>query len=298
MAEKRKILIIRESNADQDSIFLALQESGYQTLPLPPGGNCLDFIAAAHTDIVLLDIMLPNDSSLEILQKIRRHYSRIQQPIIMVTGTSDSAPVIAALKAGANDYITRPIDTEVMLTRIQTQLQIRDLSNHMEHMIQLRTKELEEAHSHLQQVMAEKDSHLDLANQYDVTLKNVLETSKDTETSLKKELIAKITEDVLPFLSSAKRSANIDKTAIEHVENRLKDLIHSDTSVGTSIRGLLSYTEVRIASLVKEGFQAKEIAAELSIAVSTVNNHIARIRQKLGIKRQKTNLRKYLKDMG
>jgi DNA-binding NarL/FixJ family response regulator len=99
-------------------------------------------------------------------------------------------------------------------------------------------------------------------------------------------------KEILPLIISIKTNKN--RTVIEHIENKLKDILHPNTSVSPLIRNRLSFSQVRIANLVKEGYTAKKIAKELSIATSTVNNHIARIRQKLGIINKKTGLKGFL----
>jgi CheY-like chemotaxis protein len=73
-------------------------------------------------DLMLLDMMMPEMSGLEVLARIRLHYSQGALPVIMVTAKSQSEDVVGALKAGANDYITKPVDFSIALARVAAQL--------------------------------------------------------------------------------------------------------------------------------------------------------------------------------
>jgi DNA-binding response OmpR family regulator len=97
-------------------------------IALEEGRLCLEAIEIQKPDLVLLDIMLPDCDGRDLLKAIRERLSSIQLPIIMVTAKVDSSDVVEALRFGANDYITKPVDTEIALMRVRTQLRIRELS--------------------------------------------------------------------------------------------------------------------------------------------------------------------------
>jgi len=71
---------------------------------------------------VLLDIMMPGISGIEVLKKLRETYSPTELPIIMATAKHQSKDIVEALKLGANDYVTKPLDFPVVLARVQTHL--------------------------------------------------------------------------------------------------------------------------------------------------------------------------------
>ena len=78
----------------------------------PPrdGQSALDIIASRPIDLVLLDVMMPGISGLDVLKEIRKSLSRLELPVIMVTALNESFDAVEALSIGANDYITKPID--------------------------------------------------------------------------------------------------------------------------------------------------------------------------------------------
>jgi len=82
----------------------------------------LERVKLDGTDLVLLDIEMPEVSGLDALKTLREVYSAIELPIIMVTAKNQSEDIVKALDLGANDYLTKPIDFPVALARIGTQL--------------------------------------------------------------------------------------------------------------------------------------------------------------------------------
>ncbi len=85
------------------------------------------FVDEHSPDIVLLDVEMPGMNGLEVLAELRKTYSSIELPVIMVTSHDDTEMIVKALSSGANDYITKPVTMEVAVARIKTQLKIKDL---------------------------------------------------------------------------------------------------------------------------------------------------------------------------
>ncbi|MBA3564962.1 MAG: response regulator [Gammaproteobacteria bacterium] len=93
---------------------------------LIPLGFAHRSFCSTQPDLVLLDINMPGMSGLEVLALIRGKYPIAELPVIMATARSDGADIVEALRLGANDYVTKPLDFPVMLARTRTQLQLRD----------------------------------------------------------------------------------------------------------------------------------------------------------------------------
>jgi CheY-like chemotaxis protein len=86
--------------------------------------------------------MMPKMDGNEVLKQLREHYSQIQLPVIMVTSKSDASDVVEALQNGANDYVIKPVQFDVALKRIETQLTLASQSKAM-----VRSQELEAINS-------------------------------------------------------------------------------------------------------------------------------------------------------
>jgi sigma-B regulation protein RsbU (phosphoserine phosphatase) len=101
---------------------------------------------------VLLDIMMVGLNGLEVLRALRSRHSATQLPVIMTTARGESEDIVEALKLGANDYVTKPIDFPVLLARIQTQLALKHAVERiirLEENLTVRNGELERANTQL-----------------------------------------------------------------------------------------------------------------------------------------------------
>ncbi len=125
-----RILIVDDNRVNRRVLEARLSGEGYEPRTVESAKDALEVFAesrveALPVDLILLDIMMPEMDGMEFLQIIRRRYSALQLPIIMVTAKDQSADVVAALRAHANDYVTKPIDFEVLLSRMETHLALQ-----------------------------------------------------------------------------------------------------------------------------------------------------------------------------
>lgn len=121
------LLIVDDSKASREALLAILSDEGYECQAAGNGATALQILRGQRVDLVLLDIAMPGVSGLEVLDELRRYHSAMDLPVIMVTGQSNSQAIANALDRGANDYIAKPVDLNVLLARIRTQLQLRDL---------------------------------------------------------------------------------------------------------------------------------------------------------------------------
>jgi PAS domain S-box-containing protein len=116
------ILVVDDNEDNRDILSRRLKREGHRVALAENGQQALDIVAKEHFDLVLLDIMMPGMSGLEVLKRLRETYSPTQLPIIMATAKDQSKDIVEALKLGANDYVTKPLDFPVVLARVQTHL--------------------------------------------------------------------------------------------------------------------------------------------------------------------------------
>lgn len=114
-----KILIIEDEEKIARFIELELSYEGYTTTKAFDGRTGLELAETGEFDLILLDIMLPQLSGMEVLRRIRRTSS---VPIIMLTARDSVIDKVSGLDSGANDYITKPFAIEELLARIRTAL--------------------------------------------------------------------------------------------------------------------------------------------------------------------------------
>ena len=129
---RKTILIVDDSAFDRNLLAKALSDkSDFQTVAAASGNECLEILSAQKIDLVLMDIMMPGTLGTEVLVKIREKFNQIELPIIMVTAKADAKDVISSLKSGANDFISKPLNFDIALSRISTHLMLADISNEM-----------------------------------------------------------------------------------------------------------------------------------------------------------------------
>lgn len=122
------LLIVDDNEMNREVLQRRLARQGYDITTASSGKEALDLIAKRRFDLALFDIMMPEISGLEALAIVRETYSLADLPVIMVTAKTQSEDIVEALKLGANDYVTKPIDFPVLLARVQTHLRLRRLS--------------------------------------------------------------------------------------------------------------------------------------------------------------------------
>jgi CheY-like chemotaxis protein len=101
-----------------------LERSGFRVLTAGSGAEALEAVRQSGVDMVLLDIMMPGMTGLDVLRTLRATRSSAALPVLMVTAKTDSEDVVEALALGANDYITKPVDFPVALERIKKELRM------------------------------------------------------------------------------------------------------------------------------------------------------------------------------
>lgn len=120
MAEK--ILLIEDEEKLARMVELELRYEGYEVEKAFDGRAGLDKALSGEFDLVLLDIMLPALSGMEVLRRLRKES---QLPVIMLTARDTVVDKVAGLDSGADDYITKPFEIEELLARIRAALRKR-----------------------------------------------------------------------------------------------------------------------------------------------------------------------------
>lgn len=117
---QRTLLVIEDDTAVRQGLVDILTLEGYGLLEAPDGDVGLDKALSATCDLILLDLVMPGKSGLEILEEVRRH--RPTLPVIIMTALGDEADRIKGLKLGADDYVVKPFSTAELTARIEAVL--------------------------------------------------------------------------------------------------------------------------------------------------------------------------------
>jgi len=126
---KENILVIDDEKDIVRIIQYHLKREGFRVIKAHSGGAALDIIDSANDiGLIILDLMLPGINGLEICKKLKSNEKTKFIPIIMLTVKSDESDVIKGLKAGADDYITKPFSPKILVERVKTVLKRRGAS--------------------------------------------------------------------------------------------------------------------------------------------------------------------------
>jgi len=152
MNDPAKILVVDDNQANVDILRARLQANGYNVITAEDGEEALAAVREHVPDLILLDIMMPKVDGIEVCRQLRADESLPYIPIIMVTAKSDSKDVVAALDAGGDEYLTKPVDHASLVARVKSMLRIKALQDK----VQEQTAELRQWNSTLEQRVAEQ----------------------------------------------------------------------------------------------------------------------------------------------
>lgn len=122
--ETGRILLVDDFPYDRDLLLEGLVSRGHNVVACESGEEALDVLAEQNFELILLDSKMPGMDGLDVLREIRLTHSRLHLPVIMVTGLDQAPAIVEALRDGANDYVTKPVDLDVIAARISSQLSI------------------------------------------------------------------------------------------------------------------------------------------------------------------------------
>ncbi|MBI3892302.1 MAG: response regulator [Candidatus Wallbacteria bacterium] len=156
--EPPRVVVVDDDDANRDLLMSLLQPQGYEVFTAGDGREAIGLVRSRRPDIVLLDLLMPGVSGIEVCETLKQDEHTGQIPIVMLTGLCGSEEKIRSIRAGANDFITKPFIQEELLLRIDSLIRIKRLhdelenknqalqnqTTHLEHLVRQRTAELEE----------------------------------------------------------------------------------------------------------------------------------------------------------
>lgn len=123
------LLVVDDLAANRELMARRLERSGFRVLTAEDGPEALAVLRRQDVDMVLLDIMMPGMTGLDVLKELRKTRSSVSLPVIMVTAKTDSEDVVEALSLGANDYVTKPVNFPVALARMRAHLRMHEAAH-------------------------------------------------------------------------------------------------------------------------------------------------------------------------
>ncbi len=126
-----RILIV-DDNPDAVMFLRDRLARAYEVLTAGDGEQALAVARAEQPDVVLLDIMMPRVDGIQVCRELKRDQSLPFIPIIMVTAKAESSDIVVGLEAGADEYITKPVDPDALVARVRSMLRIKALHDELD----------------------------------------------------------------------------------------------------------------------------------------------------------------------
>ena len=120
------ILIVDDNETNLNLLTRYLLRSGdYNVTSAQSGAEAIHLINTQNFDLVLLDLIMPNISGIDVLKTIRKKYSLQELPVIILTAKDEKEAAVETFQEGANDYVVKPVDVKILKARADTQIKLK-----------------------------------------------------------------------------------------------------------------------------------------------------------------------------
>ena len=151
---QKTILIVDDTDTNIE-VLMNLLEDRYDLLASLDGESALEIIDEEHIDLILLDIMMPEMDGFEVCRRLKKNPQTADIPVIFITAKTDDDSIEKAYELGGVDYITKPFRAREVLSRIANHLALSEQQHYLEHMVELKTKEIQKVNKEIEDTQRE-----------------------------------------------------------------------------------------------------------------------------------------------
>ena len=137
-----RILLVDDNTTNLQLLHETLDGLGYKLLIAKNGKTALSIAQKAKPSLILLDIMMPEIDGYEVCRRLKADENTSQIPIIFITALVDEEDEAKGLGMGAVDYVTKPINPELIRARVRNHLELKQYQDHLENLVEERTRRL------------------------------------------------------------------------------------------------------------------------------------------------------------
>jgi adenylate cyclase len=127
MHDPPRILIVDDNETNRDILQTRLKVHGYELLQAADGEAAIMAVRQYAPDLILLDVMMPKIDGVEVCRRLKADRGLPFTPVILVTAKADTKDIVAGLDAGADEYLTKPVDQAALVGRVRSMLRIKSL---------------------------------------------------------------------------------------------------------------------------------------------------------------------------
>ncbi len=281
-----RVIVVDDDRMICENLIEILLDWGLDAIAFTSFGEALEGLGRNKCDIVLMDIFILDGCGLDLISLIGD-----DSKVIVITGYADKETAIKALKLGAFDLLEKPFKNELLHHALARGFKSLEGERESKRLI----ADLERSRSDLllqQQRLENLNTQLLETNRaLSIFVQNVEREREEIE----KRIALKLRNLIIPMVERLKRDPSLKSYAqqLDMLTKQIEELT-SGFSIDSRVAMALSFTELQIASLIKNGITTEEIARQLHIAESTVRTHRKNIRRKLKITNAQFSLRSYL----
>jgi putative two-component system response regulator len=132
MRKAGKILVVDDYESNLRGLAQLLESARYTVFTAASGADALELVSRERPDLVLLDVLMPGMSGLDVCTALKSNPATCLTPVVLVSGAQEREAVIAGLAAGADDYLNKPIDSEELHARVRSLLRLKRLTDDLE----------------------------------------------------------------------------------------------------------------------------------------------------------------------
>jgi putative two-component system response regulator len=120
-----KVLIVDDVSANVELLKTLLSREGYSVITASDGQQALDMVEREHPDVVLMDVLMPKLSGYEVCELIKHNKATRLTPVVLVTALHQSGDKIQAINAGADDFLTKPVNAHELRARVRSLVRLK-----------------------------------------------------------------------------------------------------------------------------------------------------------------------------
>jgi len=132
MSNAGRVLIVDDYEANISALRQLLEGEGYDVLTATNGRDALDLVHREHPDLVLLDVMMPEVSGLDVCASLKNVAETCLTPVVLVSALQERESRLEGLEAGADDFISKPVDPQELYARVRSLIRLKRLTADLE----------------------------------------------------------------------------------------------------------------------------------------------------------------------
>jgi putative two-component system response regulator len=132
MSSSGRVLIVDDYEANISALRQLLERQGYEVLTATNGRDALDLVHRERPDLVLLDVVMPGVSGLDVCATLKNAAETCLTPVVLVSALQERATRLEGLEAGADDFLSKPVDPQELYARVRTLIRLKRLTDDLE----------------------------------------------------------------------------------------------------------------------------------------------------------------------